>query len=117
MGLGTFAITPKIVVDLSGIDSYYLLMSSQYSEEAEKAFRAFSRYINSMSMDPKPFVEAMTEREHRTLQQSAFGVFMACIEAWSKQENFDLRNEYTIKMCKKIMEAVKDDWFGRCPYI
>ena len=77
-----------------------------------------SRFVNRMgfSTDAKEFAECVT-RDHRTLQQQTFGLFMTCIEKWSKTENFDARNEYTIDMCKKMMEAVKNDWFGRPPMI
>ena len=78
-----------------------------------------SRIVNRMSYgseDSKGFVHTVTS-DHRTLQQQSFGLMMQCIETWSKMENFDARNEYTVKMCKKMMEAVKDDWYGRPPMI
>jgi hypothetical protein len=77
-----------------------------------------SQMVNRMGGGPerKDFVDAVTN-DHRTLQQQTFGLFMSCIETWSKSDRFDARNEYTIKMCKKMMESVKDEWFGRCPMI
>jgi hypothetical protein len=79
---------------------------------------SLSKMVNRMGGGPelKDFVDAVTN-DHRTLQQQTFGAFMACIEKWSKSDRFDARNEYTIKMCKKMMEAVKDEWTGRCPMI
>jgi hypothetical protein len=56
-------------------------------------------------------------QDHRTLQQQTFGLMMLCIQKWSETENFDGRNEYTVKLCKKLMETAKDDWFGRVPLI
>ena len=86
--------------------------------EAEIAALALSRMVNRMGGGPEltDFVNLVTN-DHRTLQQQSFGVFMACIQKWSETKNFDARNEYTIKTCKKIMEAVKEDWFGRAPMI
>jgi hypothetical protein len=81
---------------------------------------ALSRFTNRMGLfgdeNCEAFVDAVT-RDHRTLQQQTFGLFMKCIERWSNTGSFDARNEYTIKLCKKMMEAVKDDWCGRPPMI
>jgi len=87
--------------------------------KAKDAAESISRFANSMSLfgkDSEDFVDAIM-RDHRTLQQSTFGLFMQCIEAWSKTDRFDARNEYTVKLCKKMMAAIKDDWFGRPPMI
>lgn len=43
-------------------------------------------------------------REHRTIQQSIFSLFLRTIEGWSKQERFDARNEFTVEKSKEIME-------------
>ena len=51
------------------------------------------------------FAEEMMN-EHRTLQQSMFGLFLRTIEEWSKQKRYDLRNEYTVETSKKIMELL-----------
>jgi len=45
-------------------------------------------------------------RDHRTLQQATFGLFLRTIEEWSKQEHFDLRNEYTVQKSKEIMKLL-----------
>ena len=86
--------------------------------EGQIAAVALSRMVNRMGGGPEAedFINAVTN-DHRTLQQQTFGLFMKCIEKWSKTKNFDARNEYTINLCKKMMEAVKDDYFGRPPMI
>ena len=86
--------------------------------EGQIAAEALIKMVNRMGGGPElaDFIGYVTTN-HRTLQQQSFGVFMACIQKWSETKNFDARNEYTIKTCKKIMEAVKEDWFGRAPMI
>lgn len=74
-------------------------------ENAKAVVEHLSRFVNSMGRNPKYFSDEVM-REHRTLQQSMFNVFMACIDAWAKlPDNFyDLRNEYTVKTSRKIIE-------------
>ena len=64
-----------------------------------------SRFANAMCVEQVGFAQAIT-RQHRTLQQSIFGLFLRTIEEWSKQEHFDPRNEYTVETSKKIMDLL-----------
>lgn len=75
----------------------------------EEMAKELSNFVNSLSSRrrQKEFCETLM-REHRTLQQSVFGLFSAAIREWAKQENFDARNEFTIKTCKKIVSSVDD---------
>ena len=43
---------------------------------SQQAAVDFANAVNSMSFDPKEFADQL-RREHRTLQQSAFGAFIA----------------------------------------
>jgi hypothetical protein len=63
------------------------------------------------------FVEQLTTRTHRTLQQSAMGLFVKCIEAWASATNFDDRNEATVKLCKKIVDATGDKYDRCLPHV
>lgn len=74
-------------------------------EESKKLADHFSNFVNTMARHPEYFAECVVS-EHRTLQQSMFNVFMACIKKWSEQEHFDMRNEFTVKTSKKIMETL-----------
>jgi uncharacterized phage-like protein YoqJ len=51
-------------------------------------------------------VAAQITKEHRTIQQSIFGLFLRTIEEWSNQENYDYRNEFTVQKSKEIMELM-----------
>lgn len=71
--------------------------------------------INTMSFYPQPFVDVVT-REHKTLQQSAFRLFMACVKEWATHEYYDDRNEATVKLSKRIVEALGDE-IGYTPFL
>jgi len=76
-------------------------------EDAKNAVNDLSHYANNMGHSAQYFAEHVM-REHRTLQQSIFGLFMACVQEWDKAEDggfFDLRNEYTVKKSAAIMDA------------
>lgn len=77
-------------------------------ENAKEVVDHLSRFVNSMGRNPKYFANAVSQ-EHRTLQQSMFNVFLACIEMWANlPENwYDLRNEYTVMQSRKIIKALE----------
>lgn len=58
-------------------------------------------------------VQVLTN-EHRTNQQKAFRFFMDTIREWAAQDSYDLRNEATITLSKRIIEAVGDE---AIPYV
>lgn len=90
--------------DLSGAEMAQML------EEFCNA-NAFSR------KEVAAFVERLTKRTHRTLQQSVMRLFVKCIEAWASETNFDDRNAATVKLCKKIIEATGDQYDRHLPTI
>lgn len=80
----------------------------QEKREAEKIVMELSRHVNNMSHRSEHFVKAVMG-EHRTLQQSIFSLFLACVEEWSKtpENRYDLRNQYTVQTSRKIMECLE----------
>ena len=81
---------------------------------AKDVVNELSKFANAMCPKSEEFAEEVM-REHRTLQQSMFGLFLRTIEEWAKQENYDLRNEYTVETSKKIMELLDDS--SHTPFI
>jgi hypothetical protein len=79
-----------------------------------EAARELANYVNAMGHSVEDFVEQLTLREHRTLQQRAMALFLGCIEAWAdrKEHGFDLRNEDTVKLCRRIKEALAEVSYG-----
>jgi len=85
-------------------------------EEAKDAVEKLTRFVNNFSVNEDAFVDALM-REHRTLQQSTFGLFLRCCKRWSElnENQYDARNEYTVQKSREIMKVV--DGFTRCPMI
>lgn len=64
------------------------------------------------------FVEQVTCRVHRTLQQKIMGAMIQCIESWAENKRgHDPRNEATIKLAQKIVAATGDKYDRHLPYI
>jgi hypothetical protein len=58
------------------------------------------------------FVKKVAWDYHRTIQQKAAGLFLQCFVEWAKQydqDNFDLRNEATVKLAKKVVDLLEKD--------
>ena len=82
-------------------------MKKMTSEELQKETENF---LNSMcnTENEVKFIELMS-RAHRTLQQSYTRFVMRWIGKMAMTEYFDGRNEASVKLCKKIINAVKDE--------
>lgn len=67
------------------------------------------------------FIERLTTRVHRTLQQKICGLFVKCIESWAERAEspglYDARNEATVLLCKKIIAATGDKYDRALPCI
>lgn len=77
-------------------------------EELESKTEDFLNVICNGEKEEK-FVELMS-RGHRTLQQNYTRFVMRWIKSQSESKYFDGRNEASVNLCKKIMDAVKDDY-------
>lgn len=121
-----WAIVEKKLDALASADTtgVYEEMKRLMSESASEAFKQHTKTadvaellmdaVNSSSFDEEEFATVITQRTHRTLQQSFFRGIMATIKKWSefnKAGIYDLRNEATVKASTKIEEALKDDYF------
>ena len=80
-------------------------MQQQERDDVRDAVRLLSRIANKGS-SPKLFVEEMS-REHRTLQQVMTGLMLSWFEHLAElpEGHYDLRNEASVKVAKKVMEA------------
>ena len=89
---------------------------AQIEADAKETINKLSNLVNGFN--DQEVSEALSEcvmREHRTLQQSMMRFFAHQIKVWSETEHYDLRNEGTIMLCKKIMKEVGEDSF--LPYV
>jgi ribonucleotide reductase beta subunit family protein with ferritin-like domain len=78
-----------------------------------KAIRELETEINSMlsSEFEEEFVQYVTKNMHRTLQQKMFKLMLKCIAEWSVNylgDNYDLRNEDTVKLSNAIATLMVD---------
>lgn len=75
----------------------------------KNAAEAFSAFVNSASsVDMKALAEDLC-RDHRTLVQQKFSMFLQFTKVLAdadKSGNYDLRNEYSVKTATKIMNLV-----------
>jgi len=71
---------------------------------------AVANGLNSYSDDEviKEFVDRMS-REHRTLQQGFTRLVMAWLKYLSETPHYDLRNEASVEMAKKIMKTLNGE--------
>jgi hypothetical protein len=75
-------------------------------------------FMNSSGNEKIPeFVEQLTCRTHRTLQQRIMGLFVACIEAWAEAPSYDARNEATVSLAKKFVAGSGDKYDRFLPFI
>ena len=80
---------------------------NEREERAREAARNLADALNEMGFDADSFADELL-RQHRTLQQTAFGAFLATIKTWAvlPGNRFDLRNEFTVEQSRKIVEAL-----------
>ena len=67
--------------------------------------KEISNYVNSYSSDYKEFARLMSY-EHRTLQQQFTKLCIAWLRELSETENYDLRNEGSVKFAKSIKDKL-----------
>ena len=75
--------------------------------KAKEAANALSDFANIISSDTDEFAEHIMN-QHRTIQQSIFGIIQKLIVTWAKEEHYDARNEHTIMACRNLLEAFPD---------
>jgi hypothetical protein len=80
-------------------------------QEGEKIVKELDQAVNSMDDHAfaEGFVEQLTRRTHRTLQQNIARLFLKCFAAWAEiadkgEGHYDLRNEGTVKLAQKIRD-------------
>ncbi len=80
---------------------------NEREERAREAARNLANAVNEMGFDVDVFADELL-RQHRTLQQTAFGAFLATVKAWAElpANRFDLRNEFTVERSREIVETL-----------
>jgi len=84
-------------------------------DEKQKLFlEQFDSAVN-LFMSDKEYHELAEKicNTHRTLQQNKMRLIVHMLLVWADQDRegwYDLRNEATVKLASKIVEAFKDDF-------
>ncbi len=80
---------------------------NEREDRAREAARHLANAVNEMGFDVDVFADELL-RQHRTLQQTAFGASLATVKAWAGLESnrFDARNEFTVEQSRKIVGAL-----------
>lgn len=84
-------------------------MDNNFDQFDVDAAKALLDYINKMGHDNNAFVETIA-RDHRTLQQGFTALCFEWIRRCAKKEkeqDFDLRNEYSVQKCAEIVNNVE----------
>jgi hypothetical protein len=85
-------------------------------EEMAQMLEEFANGAGSTGIET--FVEHLTCRTHRTLQQKVMGMFVKTIEAWAEAKGgLDLRNAATVTLARKIVAATGDTYDRFLPTI
>lgn len=86
-------------------------MTDQEVENARKVAQCLTDYVNPMGHDNRLVATELTY-EHRTLQQQVFELMITCIDTWANlnENQYDGRNEATVKASRKIIELCGDEW-------
>lgn len=97
-------------------------MKTQHGRELSGAEMAqmLDEFCNgSDKPEQEQFVQQITTRTHRTLQQRIMGLFVKTIEAWAetKENWYDQRNEATIKLARKMIAATGDKYDRGLPLV
>ena len=83
-------------------------------KKGREVAQALGKLVNIMGGNKAAedgFIDELTNREHRTLQQSAGGLMFKTIKAWADQyekDMYDGRNEFLVKICAKIVAENPD---------
>ena len=74
----------------------------------QNIYQSISRAINVMGYDGNAVGELLAH-DHPTLQQDFMRIVVGFIKTQAEKDYFDLRNEATGKVCKKLNEVLTDE--------
>ena len=80
---------------------------NEREERARETARNLANAVNEMGFEVDVFADELL-RQHRTLQQTAFGAFLATVSRWAalSPSHFDARNEFTVEKSREIVELL-----------
>jgi hypothetical protein len=89
-------------------------MSRRLDDQHKEFLEKFDSAVNLfMSDDEYRELAEKICNTHRTLQQNKMRLIVHMLQVWADQDRdgwYDLRNEATVKLASKIVDAFKDDF-------
>lgn len=85
-----------------------IVTENERNAESSRVVTELTDFLNSaMTEEKAAFVEALL-RKHRTLQQSAFDLFLDAIRAWSvlPDTHYDPRNSLAVRLSKEVVQML-----------
>lgn len=99
-------------------------MKTQHGRDldGQEMGQILDEFVNGAPDEAKrAFVEQITKRTHRTLQQGIMGLIIKLMEAWAEDaknpDRYDPRNEATVKLAQKFIEVTGDKYDRYLPLI
>lgn len=85
------------------------------TKNGEEMAEEMSNFVNAFGEGHyEEFAAYMSNNVHRTLQQNFMRLIIHQLKAWAEMKNngrFDLRNEQTVELAKKIVDQFKDEMY------
>lgn len=93
---------------LSFVEKYEYATFDEWKDADEFVANSIADFTNSFTF-PYELIAKKMANEHNTTQQSFMRLCMEFIKLMSEKNYWDGRNEASVKMSKKIMEAFGDE--------
>ena len=81
-----------------------------YELQGKKLAQQLADFVNAESSDAvQGFLDELTHKTHRTLQQGVFRLFCRLVLRWSQaktEQRYDLRNEFTVESSQKFVKVL-----------
>jgi hypothetical protein len=101
---------------MSDLFDYSAFRALPPKKRGEAIADILSSFVNgSHNESSEAFVEAIM-RDHRTLQQMTFGLFLQLVDKWAEAGDdkelmrFDARNEFTVTTAQKIRDMFEKEF-------
>ena len=91
---------------------YINWLDASLKERGSLFANIFTNYLNSATRQEMELSVKTMLRGHRTLQQDVFRFCLDYIKGMSKEKFYDLRNEFSVKTAKEIMEFLESKDLG-----
>ncbi len=95
-----------------------LLNDQKFEDDMREVVNKLGDLINNFDTrgQADAFCKALM-RQHRTLQQNFWGVMIKVIFEYAETDRYDLRNEASVQLCKKLKKFLEEEGWLALPCI